>query len=84
MNGLSTGNYAYDGAMPPPLQTSGSGRRQMMEGYRKDVLNGLASDQRYNAVSCTAQLVRIRSGQITNAMPCSQPQKDHWPPQTSI
>lgn len=51
MNGVSTGNYAYDGGMLSPTQAVGPGRRQIMEGYRKDVLSGLATNQRYNIVS---------------------------------
>lgn len=51
MNGVSAGNYAYNGGMLSPTQAVGPGRRQIMEGYRKDVLNGITTDRRYNTVS---------------------------------
>lgn len=45
------GNYGNNASLLSPTQGVGPGGRQIMEGYRKDIMNGFAQDQpRYNPV----------------------------------
>lgn len=45
------GNYGNNDRLLSPTQAVGPGGRQIMEGYRKDIMNGFAQDQpRYNPV----------------------------------
>lgn len=61
MNGVSTSNYAYDGSLLS-AQGVGPGPKQILEGYRKDVLNGFTSNNpRYNPVSCVLHLIQYAS-----------------------
>lgn len=83
MNGVSTGNYAYNGGLLSPTQTVGPGRKQIMEGYRKDVLSGIATNQRYNIVSCAAQLLATHSRNSLIQCLHSRPQKGLKPLPTS-
>lgn len=79
MNGVSTSN-AYDGGVPASLAV-GPGPRQIMDGYRKDVLSGLATNQRFNIVSCATV---VSFGNPANAMHYRLPLKGHMPLRTSI
>ncbi|KAL1860608.1 hypothetical protein Daus18300_009098 [Diaporthe australafricana] len=46
------GNYGNNDSLLSPTQAVGPGGRQIMEGYRRDVLNGFAQDQpRYNPLN---------------------------------
>lgn len=57
MNGTSTANYGYNDAMLSPTQGIGPGPKQIMNGYRKDVLNGFGSEKpRYNPVRCVSRV----------------------------
>lgn len=56
MNGVSTSNYAYDDGLLSPIQAIGPGPKQIMEGYRKDAVNGFGQDKpRVNPVSCSSR-----------------------------
>lgn len=45
------GNYGNNASLLSPTQGVGPGGRQIMEGYRKDIMNGFAQEQpRYNPV----------------------------------
>lgn len=51
MNGVLTGNHGYDDGLLNPAQIVGPGGKQILEGYRDDVLNGFAPEKpRYNPV----------------------------------
>lgn len=80
MNGVSTGNYAYEGGMLSPTQAVGPGPRQIMNGYRKDVLSGLSTNQRYDAVSRARATCRITVLGVL-LMPCPT---DHHPRATGL
>ncbi|KAJ0125027.1 involucrin repeat protein [Diaporthe amygdali] len=46
------GNYGNNDRLLSPTQAVGPGGRQIMEGYRKDIMNGFAQDQpRYNPLN---------------------------------
>ncbi|KAH8778822.1 Up-regulated during septation-domain-containing protein [Diaporthe sp. PMI_573] len=46
------GNYGNNASLLSPTQAVGPGGRQIMEGYRKDIMNGFAQDQpRYNPLN---------------------------------
>lgn len=60
------GNYGNNASLLSPTQGVGPGGRQIMEGYRKDIMNGFAQEQpRYNPVrnspSASPQRKLIRS-----------------------
>lgn len=82
MNGLLTSNYAYEDGLVSPAQAISPGPKQIMEGYRKDVLNGFGSDQpRYNPVRRTLRPVRLfplltESAQSNADHPQSSPNVD--------
>lgn len=59
MNGTSASNYAYNGGLLSPIQGVGPGPKQIMEGYRKDVMNGFAPVKpRVNPVGYSSQLCK--------------------------
>lgn len=57
MNGISTSNYAYDDGLLSPIQAFGPYDNQIMEGYRKDAMNGFGREKPHvNPVSCTCRI----------------------------
>ncbi len=58
MNGAGTRKgYGYEPERLPPALAVGPSGRAMVEGYRKDILNGFEKEQpRYNPVRCSRAL----------------------------
>lgn len=49
------GNYGYDDGLLSPIQAVGPGPKQIVAGYRNDMMNGSESDKpRYNPVRCAS------------------------------
>lgn len=49
-------NYGYDDGLLSPIQAVGPGPKQIMAGYRNDVMNSSESDKpRYNPVRCASE-----------------------------
>lgn len=66
------GNYGNNASLLSPTQGVGPGGRQIMEGYRKDIMNGFAQDQpRYNPVrtSVTASPGLKLTGNLVECRP---------------
>lgn len=67
-----SGNYGYDDGLLSPIQAVGPGPKQIMEGYRNDMMGGSMSDKpRYNAVcrasgSCLTTPLLTRLHQFNN------------------
>lgn len=64
------GNYGNNASLLSPTQAVGPGGRQIMEGYRKDIMNGFAQDlPRYNPVR-TSMSASPRLKLIGNVVEC--------------
>lgn len=64
------GNYGNNASLLSPTQAVGPGGRQIMEGYRKDIMNGFAQDQpRYNPVGSPTR-ASLRLTLIRNVVEC--------------
>lgn len=64
------GNYGNNASLLSPTQAVGPGGRQIMEGYRKDIMNGFAQDQpRYNPVGSPTR-ASLRLMLIRNVVEC--------------
>lgn len=50
------GNYGYDDGLLSPIQAVGPGPKQIVAGYRNDMMNGSGSNKpRYNPVRCASR-----------------------------